>query len=150
MSQRFRQERERQKQIAAAKRDPLSVHFDIESWLKDRNRLVTRGELYDFITRLEVGKRMRNRTASRLRRLGRRIWGWLTFRPIDVEDPIYRPGFPTSPPKESAWKPATPDDVSASSPAASSLPTSPTPSAMPSSQPSALPSPVPPATGSAS
>ncbi len=72
------------------KTSPESVHFDISKWLEDGDRVVTRKELYEFISRLEVGKRMRNRWRSRLRRFGRRLWGWLARSPLDAEDRWYR------------------------------------------------------------
>jgi hypothetical protein len=129
---------------------PGGIQFDIGEWLKEPGRLVTRQELWEFVSRLEVGKRMRNRWSARLRRLGRRVWSFLMQKPIEFEDPVYRPGYPTSPPKEAAWKRTTPDDALPSSSAASPPPTSPTPSAMPSGRPSALPPPQPPAMGSGS
>lgn len=64
--------------------------FDIQAWLKDPGKLVTRQDLWEFTNRLEVGRRMRNRWPSRLRRWGRRLWGWLTRSPLDVEDKLYR------------------------------------------------------------
>jgi len=87
------------KQYHERTQHPGGVHFDIGEWLKEPGRLVTRRELWEFISRLEVGKRMRSRWSSRLRRLGRRLVGWLLHRPIDVEDAAYRPGYPTSLPK---------------------------------------------------
>ncbi|HKC40358.1 MAG TPA: hypothetical protein VKC15_12515 [Gemmatimonadales bacterium] len=71
--------------------NPAIPEFNINQWLEKRGNLVTRGELWEFISRLEYGKRMRNRWQSRLRRFGRRLWGWLTFNPlVDVEDQVYR------------------------------------------------------------
>lgn len=64
--------------------------FDIGSWLKRPGMLVTRGELWEFINRLEIGKRVRNRWDRRLQRGARRLWGWLLRRPTDAEDPHYR------------------------------------------------------------
>ena len=69
---------------------PPEMPFDIQGWLKEPGRLVTRKELWEFVTRMEVGRRMRNRWPSRLRRAGRRLWKWLTGRVIEVEDRWYR------------------------------------------------------------
>lgn len=77
-------------QIRRLMQRPDSIAFDINEWLKEGGRVVTRRELYEFVSRLEVGRRMRNRWPSRLRRLARRLWGFLSRTPLDVEDPFYR------------------------------------------------------------
>lgn len=66
------------------------VPFNIQDWLKDGWKPVTRQELWEFISRMEVGRKMRNRWSSRLRRFGRWLWSKWTTKPIDPEDPLYR------------------------------------------------------------
>lgn len=63
----------------------------IQEWLKEPGRLVTRQELYEFISRLEHG---RARAHTLPRRLGwalRRFWLYLK-RPLIVND---RPSTPS-------------------------------------------------------
>lgn len=68
----------------------VEVPFDIQEWRKNPGKLVTRGELWEILARMERGRRVRNRWDRRLKRLGRRLWNWLSGHAIEVEDPYYR------------------------------------------------------------
>lgn len=76
--------------LKAPLQQPKEVPFNIQDWLKDGGRFVTRKDLWEFTCRLEVGKRVRGTWRSRVRRGIRRVWAYLTRSPMDVEDKFYR------------------------------------------------------------
>lgn len=74
----------------SAQRPPERIPFDIKEWRKFPGKLVTRGELWEFVNRMETGRRVRNRWDRRLVRVARRAWNFLTRQTVDVEDQFYR------------------------------------------------------------
>jgi hypothetical protein len=70
--------------------NPAIPHFDIQEWLKDGERLVSRRELYDFVSRLERGRARAHRIDRRIgwaiRILWGRMWSWLKATPVENED----------------------------------------------------------------
>ncbi|HYL22484.1 MAG TPA: hypothetical protein VEU74_12035 [Gemmatimonadales bacterium] len=72
--------------------NPAIPQFDIQEWLKDDRRLVTRRELYEFISRLEHGRaraqRLHRRVGWAIGTLARKVWTYLKRSPLETDEKV--------------------------------------------------------------
>jgi len=72
---------------ARPREDPLRESPFIETWLKEPGKLVTRRELYDFISRLERGRARANSLHRRIGWALQKAWRYLRRSPLDQDVP---------------------------------------------------------------